>query len=168
MNTYAYVGGQPVSAIDPQGLLSFRTQVTWENDDNFPTAGDGGGNTVPSIPIHCDCKCSGGEWTLDQCAMTYLIRVLIRYNLKPLEEQGALRMEPDHVYDMVDVAGKIRRAAEIEEGKERMRGPFPTKEVCEKHAAEALSAVATPIMQKAFDDSHARWDGPGGRHYLYR
>jgi RHS repeat-associated protein len=161
INTYGYVGSNPVSGIDPRGLFGLNTVVSWSLEAELPRSGVGG-LTVPRLPIRCECQGCGNSWTLGECSGVLHLMVLLLAVSDPEEAAFYRNAEGQHVADFKASADEIRRAGEAAERSQRMR-TYATKEECEASAAESIRQAVTPALQRTFNESSARWD-KSGRH----
>lgn len=174
LDTYGYVDANPLSNIDPLGLLIWKYGSEWKYDlDNrfqyFPRPGSKvlpisaltGAATSLNWSIGSLCICSAGGYKFDEFIVDVKSTVHMRNNYPPhgAPEDWIRRAEQDHLDDLGQWAGKQgKNAAMVVEAQWRGR-EFNTLFECQMAAAAALQYSLGESADEAIHASHAKHDG---------
>lgn len=169
VNTYAYGNLNPISSVDPFGLL------VWSNLDRVRPVTPGDYPPIPGVPpaaedgnsmgfttadwtIRSECKCVGeGQWEFVQFQVKFILTAYIHPSLKGEERAWALRGEIlDHMGDYEQWIPKGQRVARHLENQYKGR-TFSTQAQCEATAAALSQALTGSIRSTAVETVH-RWD----------
>jgi hypothetical protein len=167
MSTYGFVGANPLSLIDPRGLLAWTVQAPAGTRDLRPgsrsmlfpgTMGfipeDARGLTTGSWTVSCSCTCNNGSFKLEGCNVTYQTRV----QLLPGGDNASLRSEQDHILDLnVWAWGAGRRSAEAAEAGMKADS-FESAGVCVALSQAAVEKALRKTFRDAYTESGDYWD----------
>jgi len=179
VSTYAYVGGRPMGAVDPLGLLQWELLPTqWKSG----YAAGAATYTYPGAPqsefrantlarttidwnISAQCSCGDSGYSLNEYSVSLLPLVLMRSRYdSPEIRRSTRRDELDHVRDLNNWANSAKVPAEqFESGMKS--NVFGTASECESAAISAMQGHLSSSVLPAIVDSHRRWDA-SGKHRL--
>jgi hypothetical protein len=164
MNTYGYVGSNPINFIDPSGLFQMRVLTTWEDVMEYGDHNYRPGLTqqwLKGLKRGCsesDC----GRWSLDECSALYHIKAMIWADLSPLPYAISRRYEGEHVDDLKAGVDRLRKAAEAVEAAERQLS-FSSEQACRNHAWNAVRSSLLSTMGDIGDESIRKRHGADNR-----
>jgi RHS repeat-associated protein len=166
VNTFAYAHSRPTLGIDPFGLFTLTTEVSWGMADNIGGWWNFGqlGGTNAKVTTRCSCtqQCEGG-WKLAECSGQFQIEVLIRNDLRPDVERWVRRKEQEHVDDLLAGAGRMRQAGATAEAALRKQ-TFSSKDSCESQSQAAVAAAVIAVARQEWNRSKLR-DSNGSHSY---
>jgi len=162
IGSFSYSNANPIGSIDPLGLFSMSTIVSW-SDDGGGTNGEPGLTTQQVGQIRCLCTGCGNNWTLSECSGVYDIQVFLGGNLSPLNRAISRRFEEEHVSDLREGAPRIKQAAEKAEALERTH-PYSSKAACESNAVKAVIAAIIPVLNQLQMESFNKRHVNGGHN----
>jgi RHS repeat-associated protein len=157
LNTYAYVGSNPVRAADPFGLFSLMADVTYEYKDMF------GGRTGPWLQVSCRCEQKCDKWKLMGCSANLNIRIQIADTDDLDRRKWLLHSEDQHAWDFIRELNKYRRLGEAIEAEEKLQS-YNDRTECEKTAEYLIWGMLRNMIYKTFKESQDRYDGINGPH----
>jgi len=171
-NTYAYVRGNPISNVDPRGLLALSMSFTWRDVSATALRAmgvQGPGFTDPHLPPpKCRCEGCGRSWKLIQCSATIDVDVLIEAGMPPGIDRRTREAEQQHVTDLENGVLELADAAVLAEQDMRNRKePFTSQEQCENDSAEAVWKALDRALRRITTMSRRIWD-ESGRHKIWR
>jgi hypothetical protein len=176
INTYAYVGGNPLTYIDPLGLLQWRVLGEWRDYNNSVPQ-----STIPGTPgvttpikvrgittvewaIAPKCTCAdGGKYKLEEVSVDFkAVAFLQRNRLLGFHEQAFIA-EGQHQNDIWKWARGSGKAS-AEQLESRLKSiPFPDAASCEASVKERMAQELTTGVKPVIEASRSYWDVPG-RH----
>jgi len=165
INTYAYAGNRPTLGIDPFGLFTMTTDVSWGMANNIGGWWNFGqlGGTNASVTTRCSCTQECGSWKLVECIGQFQIDVLIRNDLRSDVEKWVRSREQEHVDDLMAGAGRMRQAGAAAEAALRKQ-TFSSKESCEAQSQAAVQAALISVARQEWSLSKRR-DSNGSHSY---
>lgn len=183
IGTYAYVGGSPLTRIDPNGLLQWTvlqtevrnnadtgTRVSLYTGATTETAFRGNTLALTSIDwgIGGQCTCGDdGNYSLDEFNVSFTPRVTLRRRYGSSRISTAVRRnEQDHVNDLTTWANGARTNAEVLE-REFKKRRFSSEHDCKKAAKDVMQQYLYDDIFPALIESYRRWDvGNPPRHFV--
>ncbi|PTT80862.1 hypothetical protein DBR42_18815 [Pelomonas sp. HMWF004] len=176
INTYAYVGGNPLSYIDPLGLLQWRVLGEWRDYNNsVPQSAIPGtpGVTTPTkvrgittvewaIAPKCTCA-DGGKYKLEEVSVDFKAVAFIQRNRHLGLQGNAIIAEGQHQDDIWKWARGSGKAS-AEQLESRLKSiSFADAASCEAFVKERMAQELATGVRPAIDASRRYWDVPG-RH----
>jgi hypothetical protein len=178
INTYGYVGANPVGLIDPLGLLVWNNATTyafdltpgskWSGVPGAPPKSSGpkaGGNTLVDWSISSRCVCSGSSYKFEEFTVDFRTNVHIRPGLSQALVDYIKRGEGDHVADYVAWANGTGRKIAQERENRYKNATFSSLEECMDATSSSLDgALRNGGISDAWRDTVNKYDYPGGPH----
>lgn len=173
MNTYNYVSNSPLIWGDPLGLLQWNelpTQELWGRVTRGATSrtfpGDGLAQFEPGSlarttidwAIKPQCKCSEGQFRLDEFIVDVGVQILLRtsYSTQTFARQ-TVTAEYDHVRDLRSWMSRARRKAEKKE-QELRRSVYMSEADCLTQSKNGLQKFLQGSVKPAVLRSKKRYD----------
>jgi RHS repeat-associated protein len=183
MSTYGYVGGNPLTRIDPNGLLQWTvlptdvrnnaetgTRVSLYTGATAQTVFRENTLALTSINwgIGGQCTCGDdGNYSLNEFNVSFTPQVTLRRRYSSSRVSTAVRRnEQDHVNDFSAWANGARTNAEALETEFKSRR-FSSEADCKNSAQDAMQQYLYDDILPALIESHRRWDvGNPPRHFV--
>lgn len=176
INTFAYAGNNPLSYVDPLGLLQWRVLGEWRDYNNstpqsaipgspgFTTPEKVRGITTVEWAISPKCTCAeGGKYKLDEVSVDFKAIAFIQRN-RQLGVQGhaivAEGQHQDDIWKWARGAGKTN----AEQLESRLKSvSFSDAASCESFVRDRMGQELATGVRPVIDASRRYWDVPG-RH----
>lgn len=176
INTYAYVGSNPLSYIDPLGLLQWRVLGEWRDYNNSVPQ-----STIPGTPgvttptkvrgittvewaVTPKCTCAdGGKYKLEEVSVDFKAVAFIQRNRLVGVQDRAIIAEGQHQDDIWKWARGSGKAS-AEQLESRLKSvSFADAASCEAFVKERMAQELATGVRPVIDASRRYWDVPG-RH----
>ena len=157
VNSYAYVNGMPISAIDPQGLFSLVVQETTTITSAIPGGTDKSGAVYADWGKgSCTCSCSGSSWYLNTCAFVVKLNVYYKAKYCSKEKEAfVVSSENQHVADYRAAISGARKAGQAAEYLQKSIA-YSSQSACESNARTAVLNAFGRVMSRAAQSTGLR------------
>jgi len=183
-NLYAFVGNDPVNLADAHGLVVWTNGPTVETRSTtvqgwpFGTTGTweftAGAQAVTlpriSITVTCTKGCPSSpvpwgaffKWGLQTVNIEYHSEVYLRPSYpSPSFETTVRNLENDHVNDFTTWGNSVGKTLADQTESQFASTYWLSKSSCESAVAKAMREALHPSLEKAIDDTKAKWDATG-------
>lgn len=177
INPYAYAQNDPVTLVDPLGLLVWRNSTTYAFDlvpgsrwapfpgaRPFPSGQGAAGNTLVDWTIKSRCVCSGSEVKFEEFTVDFRTNVHIRPGLSDIWIAYVKLGEADHIGDYNGWANTKGKQLAVERENRYKALSFGSIAECEELTSSSLDAGLRGGIREPYLESTQRWDYPGGPH----
>jgi RHS repeat-associated protein len=165
VNLYAYVQDDPISGIDPGGLLSYQISDSLIPVDVVPNRPTADGGTDWRFTITCKCTC-GSSSRLMGCNVHVYLMVYILRDLSGSHLDFVKHGEGQHTADMAAASGSFKKAGESAELGQASQ-TFSSERKCEYESKDIVATAMTNALSLAYFDSARHWDKDYHHWYFY-